>query len=76
MADVVDIANDNQGIILNALIKEQSKEITPFVNQKMECLNCGERVDDPSQKFCCSECEVDFRKRKESEKRRFGNGQF
>lgn len=75
MADTIDIANKAQDIILEALIKEQGiKKVKPFFNYEQKCLNCGEPVPTTAHKFCCVECEADFRERQEAERRNFGNG--
>ena len=72
MADVIDKANDAAGVILSSLISTQSKPIKPFVNYSQTCLNCGEPVETTAHKFCCPECEQDFRARQEAERRKYG----
>lgn len=74
MADEIDKANEAQGVILRSLVQAQSKPAKPFVNYEQRCLNCGEPVETTAHKFCCLECEEDYRQRQEAERRNYGNG--
>lgn len=72
MADEIDRAAESEGVILNALIKGQSKVPKQFINYEQKCLNCGEPVETTAHKFCCIECEMDYRARQEAERRNHG----
>lgn len=72
MADEVDVANNVQEVVLSAMIQQSSKKAPVFVNHEQKCLNCGEPVETTAHKFCCHECEEDYRARKEAEIRRSG----
>lgn len=72
MADEIDRATENEGVILNALIKGQSKVPPQFINYEQKCINCGEPVETTAYKFCCIECEMDYRARQEAERRKYG----
>lgn len=70
MADEVDVANNAQEVVLSAMIQQNSKPAPLFVNHDQTCINCGEPVETTAHKFCCPECEEDYRARKEAEIRR------
>ena len=72
MADETDRAAESEGEIINALIKGQSKVPKQFINYEQKCLNCGEPVETTAHKFCCIECEMDYRARQEAERRNHG----